>query len=150
MRYIVQLYELQFQLFWLSLIPRVPELVYVILSLYLFPITVIIYFRKEEAVQCLLMGRLLLLGGPRGWGVAVTFWGISQYCCNDKPFSALWPTEPTPQTHSSRVIPDGGGLERRRRQSVITTISGFSHISSVGQLKPATWWGCEHGFRLSA
>lgn len=53
---------------------------------------------------------LLWLDGPWFSRVTVSFWGISQHCCNDEPFSALWPKEFSPQTHSSRMIPDGGSL----------------------------------------
>lgn len=67
--------------------------------------------------------------------VVVSFWGISQHCCNDKPFSALWPTELSPQTHSSRVIPDEGSLqqERRRRSGFI---AANSHFPLLADLQP--------------
>lgn len=67
--------------------------------------------------------------------VVVSFWGISQHCCNDKPFSALWPMELSPQTHSSRVIPDEGSLQQERRRC-----SGFiatnSHFPLLADLQP--------------
>lgn len=78
---------------------------------------------------------LLSLDGPEFGKVVVSFWGISQHSCNDKPRSALWPTKPNPQTHSSRVIPDGGSLrqERRRCYIFIAAFSGFQSHSRAGQ-----------------
>lgn len=80
-------------------------------------------------------GVLLSLDGPEFGSVVVSFWGISQHSFNDKPHSALWPTKPNPQTHSSRVIPDGGSLRQERRccYIFIAAFSGFKSHSPAGR-----------------
>lgn len=79
---------------------------------------------------------LLSLDGPEFGRVVVSFCGISQHSCNDKLRSALWPTKPNPQTHSSRVIPDGGSLRQERRRCYIFIAAffrGFQSHSRAGQ-----------------
>lgn len=85
---------------------------------------------------------VLLLDGPAFTRVVVSFWGISQHSCNDKSHFALWPTKPNPQTHSSRVIPDGWSLQQERHCCYI-----FSAGVSVAFLRQQNQRDCG-GFGL--